>query len=161
MQLGAVSLGNVVPGFPGYDVPESEWNEASRELIGALDGFQHLIARHLAIGASPVLSVVPQSPRARFHPPAVPPGEELWLPDRVIRHEPDADPVIGYEGSLHRVELHGPDAARLLAHLRSRPGAPAPSHAEPLPEPVVRAARAYTAAAGMFTAPDPRPADGR
>ncbi|WP_328538840.1 hypothetical protein [Streptomyces sp. NBC_00344] len=150
MQLGAVSLGNVVPGFPGYDVPESDWNEDSRELLSALDGLQHLIVRHLAIGASPLLSVVPQSPRARFRLPRVPPGSEFRLPDDVVLRRPGSDPVLTYEGSDHRVELHGPDAPRLITHLQGRYGQFRSPLDSPLPEQIVRAARSYAAAAGML-----------
>lgn len=150
MQLGAVSLGNVVPGFPGYDVPESDWNDASRDLLGVLDGLQHMVVRHLATGASPLLSVVPQSPRARFHPPRVPPDAGLRLPDEVVLRRPGRDPVLAFEGSDHRVELHGPDASRLLSHLQGRYGRFRPPPDAPLPEPIVRAARSYAAAAGML-----------
>ncbi|MFF4185587.1 hypothetical protein ACFYZ9_20560 [Streptomyces sp. NPDC001691] len=154
MQLGPVSLGNVVPGFPGYEVPKREWNEASRELLDALEPLQHLIVRHLAIGASPLLSVVPLSPRATFRPPSTAPGAEFRVPDAVVLRRPGDDPVLAREGCDHRVELHGPDASRLLDHLREGSGDFRPSLDAPLPQNVVRAARAYTVAAGMLFAPD-------
>ncbi|MET9365484.1 hypothetical protein ABZX93_31850 [Streptomyces sp. NPDC006632] len=154
MQLGPVSLGNVVPGFPGYDVPEEEWNEASRELLRALEPLQHVIVRHLAIGASPLLSVIPLSPRARFRPPPVAPGGELRVPDEAVLRGPGRDPVLVHEGGDHRVELHGPDAPRLLLHLQGVGGDFRSPVDVPLPQSVVRAARAYTVAAGMLAAVD-------
>ncbi|MFD0023816.1 hypothetical protein [Streptomyces sp. NPDC058382] len=154
MLLGPVSLGNVAPGFPGYDVPEDEWNDASRALLGVLEDLQHVTVRHLSIGASPLLSVVPLSPGARFHPPSTPPGAEFRLPREMIRRGPGDDPVLAHEGADHRVELHGPDAPRLLVHLRGGyEDSPLPPDA-PLPQPVVRAARSYAAAAGMLAAAD-------
>lgn len=154
MQLGPVSLGNVVPGFPGYDVPEGEWNGASRQLLRALSPLQHVIVRHLAIGASPLLSVVPISPRARFRPPSVAPGGELRVPKEAVLRGPGRDPVIAYEGGDHRVELHGPDAPRLLVHLQGGKGDFQSPLDVPLPQAVVRAARAYAVAAGVLSAVD-------
>uniref|UniRef100_A0AAU2V9H8 Uncharacterized protein n=1 Tax=Streptomyces sp. NBC_00003 TaxID=2903608 RepID=A0AAU2V9H8_9ACTN len=154
MQLGPVSLANVVPGFPGYDVPEDEWNEDSRELLAALAPLQHVIVRHLAIGASPLLSVVPLSPRASFHPPSVAPGGELRVPKEAVLRGPGRDPVLSYEGGDHRVELHGPDAPRLLLHLQGGRGDFQSPLDVPLPGTVVRAARAYAVAAGVLSEVD-------
>ncbi|MGW8332264.1 hypothetical protein ACWGLE_30705 [Streptomyces sp. NPDC055897] len=154
MQFGPVSLGNVVPGFPGYDVPENEWNEASRELLDALEPLQHLIVRHLAIGASPLLSVIPLSPRATFHPPPVTPRGELRVRKEAVLRGPGREPVLSYEGAHHRVELHGPDALRLLAHLQGAKGDFRSPADVPLPRSVVRAALAYAVAAGVLSAVD-------
>ncbi|WP_329465260.1 hypothetical protein [Streptomyces sp. NBC_01431] len=154
MQLGPVSLGNVVPGFPGYDVPEGEWNDASRELLDALDSLQHLIVRHLSLGASPLLSVVPLSPDARFCLPPVAPGAECRLSSDVVLRGTGHDPVLAYEGADHRVELHGPDASRLLLHLRGAYSDFQSPFDGSLSEEVVRAARSYTAAAGMLAIDD-------
>ncbi|MCX5382536.1 hypothetical protein [Streptomyces sp. NBC_00083] len=154
MQLGPVSLANVVPGFPGYDVPESEWNAASRELLDALAPLQHVIVRHLAIGASPLLSVIPLSPHATFHPPMDPPGGDSHTLKQAESQRTGRDPVLAYEGRDHRVELHGPDAAKLLFHLRGGDDAfRSPPDAQ-LPGSVVRAARAYAVAAGMLSPVD-------
>ncbi|AYG82987.1 hypothetical protein DWB77_05179 [Streptomyces hundungensis] len=154
MQLGPVSLANVVPGFPGYDVPEDEWNDASRELLGALAPLQHLIVRHIAIGASPVLSVVPLSPRATFRPPPIAPGGEFRVPEDVVLRRAGGDPVLAHEGCAHRIELHGPDAPRLLVHLQEGTGDFRSPLDVPLPQAVVRAARAYAVAAGMLCTAD-------
>ncbi|MFE9534163.1 hypothetical protein [Streptomyces sp. NPDC006691] len=165
MQLGPVSLANVVPGFPGYDVPESEWNDASRELLDALDPLQHVIVRHLAIGASPLLSVIPVSPHATFHPPSDPPPDPDPFPpgggfrplEEAVPGRPGRDPVLSYEGRDHRVELRGPDAPKLLLHFQLGDGASRPPVDGRLPETVVRAARAYVVAAGMLSPVDPDP----
>ncbi|MEU6054409.1 hypothetical protein ABZ829_28790 [Streptomyces xanthochromogenes] len=156
MQFGPVSLGNVVPGFPGYDVPEQEWNEASRELLDALDPLQHVIVRHLAIGASPLLSVTPLSPDATFRPPPVAPGGDLRVPKEAVVRRPGQDTVLSYEGCDHRVELHGPDAPRLLFHLQGGKGDFRSPGDVPLPRSVVQAARAYAVAAGVLSAIDLR-----
>ncbi|MGW8731176.1 hypothetical protein ACWGNF_34675 [Streptomyces sp. NPDC055808] len=150
MQFGPVSLGNVVPGFPGYDVPQDEWNEASRELLDALQPLQHVIVRHLAIGASPLLSVIPLSPGATFRPSSVAPGGEVRLRKEAVLRRPGRDPVLSYEGCDHRVELHGPDAPRLLLHLQGGKGDFRSPLDVPLPQSVVRAARAYAVAAGVL-----------
>ncbi|MEU3371542.1 hypothetical protein ABZ734_13835 [Streptomyces sp. NPDC006660] len=159
MQLGPVSLGNVVPGFPGYDVPEDEWSEASRELLGALEPLQHVTVRHLAIGASLLLSVIPLSPRARFRPAPAAPGSHLRVPSGAVLRGQGRDPVLAYEGGEHRVELHGPDAPLLLLHLRAGRGDFRSARGVALPWSVVRAARAYTAAAGLLRAVGPQGAD--
>ncbi|MEI5099126.1 hypothetical protein RB200_11415 [Streptomyces sp. PmtG] len=146
MLLGPVSLGNVVPGFPGYAVPEAEWNDESRHLLAALDGLQHVVVRHVAAGA-PYLSVVPLTPTARFRPAAVPPGAGARLRDDVVVRLAGGEPVLESAGLDHRVELHGPEAGRLLAQLRGQDGGTAPF----LPPAVARAARCYAAAAGLLT----------
>ncbi|MGW7339008.1 hypothetical protein [Streptomyces sp. NPDC054808] len=154
MQLGPVSLANVVPGFPGYDVPRDEWNEASAELLDALTPLQYVIVRHLAIGASPLLSVVPLSPRATFRPTPVGPSGGLRVPEEAVLDGSGGDPVLVHEGGDHRVELHGPDAPRLLRHLRAGTDEVPSAHEGSLPRSVVRAALAYVVAAGLFRAPE-------
>ncbi|MEU9100239.1 hypothetical protein [Streptomyces sp. NPDC048361] len=154
MQLGPVSLANVAPGFPGYDVPETEWNDASRELLAALEPLQHVIVRHLAIGASPLLSVIPLSPRATFHPPPVTPRGDLRVPAKAVLRRPGSDPVLSCAGGHHRIELHGPDGPRLLAYLVNGESDFRSSLDVPLPQTVLRAARAYTIAAGIFSGAD-------
>ncbi|MFD7540340.1 hypothetical protein [Streptomyces sp. NPDC059819] len=155
MQLGPVSLANVAPGFPGYDVPEREWNDASRELLGALDPLQHVIVRHLAIGASPLLSVIPLSRHATFRPPPdpvpSPPGDGFRPLEEAVPRRLGRDLVFSYEGRDHRVELRGPDAPKLLRHLRAGDGDSRPPVDGRLPAAVVRAARAYAVAAGPLS----------
>ncbi|MFD7666464.1 hypothetical protein [Streptomyces sp. NPDC059788] len=150
MLLGPVSLGNVVPGFPGFDVPEDRWNDASRELLAALAQLQHVVARHLTVGAAPLLSVVPLTRHARFRPAAAAPGRGARLRDDVLLRPSGPDQVLLSENSHHRVELHGPDADQLLAHLRSGHDAPAVPGTTPLPPAAVRAARSFADAAGML-----------
>lgn len=70
MLLGPVSLANVIPGFPGYEMPEQHWDDASRDLLAVLDDLQDVVVRHLATGAALCLSVVPVAPETRFRPPA-------------------------------------------------------------------------------------------
>ncbi|MFH8409729.1 hypothetical protein ACH4FX_33845 [Streptomyces sp. NPDC018019] len=153
MLLGPVSLANVVPGFPGFDVPEERWDDASRELLTALAELEHVVARHLVVGAVPLLSVVPVTRHARFRPAADAPGGGARLRDGVLLRPSGRDQVLLSRDSDHRVELHGPDADQLLAQWRGRGGAPVPPGGAPLPPAAVRAARSYVAAAGML-APD-------
>jgi len=148
MQLGPVLLGNVVPGFPGYDVPREQWNDASRELLDALAGLHHLVVRTLAVGAIPLLSVVPLGRRAQFRPRPLPsaPGVRLARDAMVRRH--GGDLVLRSPRSECRVDLHWPDAAQLLLHLEGD-GDETAVRLGLLPQ-VLRAVRAYLSAAGML-----------
>ncbi|MEU6256454.1 hypothetical protein [Streptomyces sp. NPDC047043] len=148
MLLGPVSLANVVPGFPGYDVPEERWDDASREVLAVLDAHQDVVVRHLAAGAALCLSVVPMAPEARFSLPSAEPGPAARLRDDVAVRDEGRTTVLYAPRLQHRLELHGPEADLLLQRLRGRhdDGA-APAHPPPA---VASAARCYAAAAGLL-----------
>ncbi|AGS69477.1 hypothetical protein [Streptomyces collinus] len=146
MLLGPVSLANVVPGFPGYDVPEEHWDDASRELLTVLDAHQDVVVRHLAVGATVCLSVLPVAPRAGFRPTSAEPGGRARLRDDVLVRREGRTTVLHSPRLHHRLELHGPEAERLLHWLSGRRDG-TPAHPPPA---VARAARCYAAAAGLL-----------
>jgi hypothetical protein len=147
MLLGPVSLANVIPGFPGYEMPEQHWDDASRDLLAVLDDLQDVVVRHLATGAALCLSVVPMAPETRFRPPADEPAPRARLAADVEIRREGRTTVLHAHRLRHRVELHGPEAGRLLERLCGRDSG-APAHPPPA---VTRAARCYAAAAGLLT----------
>ncbi|AZM55063.1 hypothetical protein DMA15_22895 [Streptomyces sp. WAC 01529] len=156
MQLGPVLLGNVVPGFPGYDTPVAEWNDASRELMCSLAGLEHVLVRTLGVGATPLLSVVPLTRRARFRPRPPAPGRPARLAPHTVVRRAGSGWLVEPGRRDHLVELHSPWAHRLLADLEGfkgfegLQGAEAADAGEPLPRPALDAALAYLAAAGIL-----------
>lgn len=128
MLLGPVSLANVVPGFPGYEVPEEHWDDASRELLAFLGAHQDVVVRHLAAGAALCLSVVPVAPEAGFHPTPAEPGPGAHLRNDVVIRRDGRTTVLHSRRLQHRLELHGPEADRLLDRLRGRDGGAARAH---------------------------------
>lgn len=146
MLLGPVSLANVIPGFPGYEVPEEHWDDASRNLLAVLDIHQDVVVRHLAVGAALCLSVVPVVPGAGFRPSAVEPDVRARLRDDVLVRREGRATVLHSRSLHHRLELHGPEADRLLDRLCGHDEG-APAHPPPA---VARAARCYAAAAGLL-----------
>ncbi|MGV9564731.1 hypothetical protein [Streptomyces sp. NPDC003480] len=146
MLLGPISLANVIPGFPGYEVPEEHWDDASRSLLAVLDVHQDVVVRHLAVGAALCLSVVPVVPGAGFRPTAVEPDGRARLRDDVLVRREGRTTVLHSPRLHHHLELHGPEADRLLDRLRGHDEG-APAHPPPA---VARAARCYAAAAGLL-----------
>jgi SagB-type dehydrogenase family enzyme len=122
MQLGPTRLDNVL------DVSRSTAAEVLAErtaLIHALGMLQHLVVRSLATeeGARVLLSVEPVSRRADFRPRSLRPGLPLRL-SRFTALRPDGGMLQAESPlSLHRVMLHRPEAAALVAAL-ARPRAP-------------------------------------
>ncbi len=160
MVLGPVSLRNVLPDFPGYD---SEWGRcslASRELHRELTDIQYLVDRTLSVGATPLLTVAPLSPRARFLPGPLPRGtgtpRVVLSPFARLRYTENGT-YLESPYSDHRVELHRPEAAWLIggladgsdgAHLGDLRTV-ARLTALALPDTVAAAGAAYLLAAGM------------
>ncbi|MGH6655856.1 MAG: SagB/ThcOx family dehydrogenase [Actinocrinis sp.] len=156
MQLGPVSLTNALS--DPADLPSLTARERV-QLFVTLERLRHLIVRSLSAGNGdqPLVSVVPMSPHATF------PVEPLD-PERAVRLSVFA--ALASDGttlsiesplSLHRVVLHGPQAAALAATL-GRPRTPVEAAdllALSLPKELSLDTLAYLAAAGMVVQSDP------
>jgi hypothetical protein len=139
MQLGAVTLRNVVPDFPEYDTPETKPGPTARKLVGDLQKLGGVTVRTLDAGGRPLLSFVPVRPGARLVPrPLEPaPGQVLGLVGTVLLRPYGAS--LESAASRYRAHFHGPHALALLAELRHRDALPT--------TPAARAAVAYLHAA--------------
>ncbi|MEU6284547.1 hypothetical protein [Streptomyces sp. NPDC047028] len=139
MQLGAVTLRNVVPDFPEYDTPETKPGPTARKLAGDLQKLGGLTVRTLEAGGRPLLSFVPVRSGARLAPRPLEPvsGPALGLVGTVLRRPYGAS--LESAASRYRAEFHGPHALALLSGLRHR-------HTLPT-TPVALAAVAYLHAA--------------
>ncbi|MFD8480084.1 SagB family peptide dehydrogenase [Kitasatospora sp. NPDC059673] len=119
MTLGPVSLNNVAPGFPGLedlDRPEDHSPEVTKLLRG-LRRIRHCLVRTLALGNTPLLSIVPLARNTVFEPQPAP-GDRPCRLSRfaVLRY---AEGGLRLESPLahHRVQLHRPEMVQLLALL--------------------------------------------
>ncbi|WP_416985342.1 SagB family peptide dehydrogenase [Streptomyces sp. T028] len=142
MLLGPVAIRNVL-------APPSGSPGGVEELLDELRPLQHLIVRTLAIGAVPLLSVVPVSGRARFTRLKPLLGRTCRLSRfAVIRHAPGG---LCVESSLvdHRVDLHHPGVLGMLGRVDGTADDVDAPHS-----PVVEAVRAYLVAAGVLVVAD-------
>jgi SagB-type dehydrogenase family enzyme len=154
MQLGPVSLTNVL-GDPAGPGPLSTAERAT--LFITLERLRHLIVRSLSAGhgEQPLVSVIPMSPRAAFQVKPIDPD----LPVRL-----SVFATLGSDGTalslesplaLHRVVLHGPQAAWLAATL-ARPRTPAEAASMlTMPRDLIFNTLAYLVAAGMVVQSEP------
>ncbi|MEU6668129.1 SagB family peptide dehydrogenase [Streptomyces sp. NPDC046727] len=142
MLLGPVAIRNILAspsGAPGR----------AEELLDELRPFQHLIVRTLAIGAVPLLSVVPVSARARLTRLKPLLGRICRLSRfAVIRYGPGG---LYIESSLvdHKVDLHHPGVMGMLGRIDGTADDFDAPHT-----PVVEAVRAYLVAAGVLVVAD-------
>jgi len=158
MQLGPVSLSNVLPGFPGRaaDARAGGHDPEVAQLLDSLDQLPGALVRTLALGGTPLLSVVPIAPDAAFAPlPA--PRERACRLSRftVLRY---AEGGLRLESPLtrHRVQLHRPEAAALLGRLD---GSDRTGPAD-LPDHVEAEAIGYLVGAGLAVLAEQEGADG-
>ncbi|MEU6172878.1 hypothetical protein ABZ832_13235 [Streptantibioticus parmotrematis] len=164
MLLGSVSLRNVVHDFPGYNTPEEAPGEGARELRSELAQLGAVTVRTLALGAEPLLSVIPQAPGAHLVPRPLPyRGRVRLVRSAAVRYE-GAGAVLEAPGARFRAEFHRPEAFRLLAGVGTE-GVYDPAGllalTEPaLPGPAVAAALAYLTAAGLAEVTAARPPGG-
>jgi SagB-type dehydrogenase family enzyme len=151
MRLGPVSLENVVgpPRPEEAAATETAWTR----LYQVLDKIQPLVIRTLGFGSGqPLLSVVPLTPQARFHPVPLPPDASVRLSTFAQLRTDGREYRLESPLSLHRVQLHRPEAFWLLG-LLGRPASAASAAASagawaPLEE-VSADALAYLTAIGM------------
>jgi SagB-type dehydrogenase family enzyme len=157
MGLGPVSLDNVTSSAAtqaGATEPDTdEARTQLAELHGVLERLQPLIVRSLATeSGQPLLSVVPLTMRARFHPVPLIPAAPLRLSAYACLRAAAGEYTMESPLSLHRVALHRAAAMRLIAPLAS-PITPAAFTAALSPvEPAAASILEYLAATGMVVA---------
>ncbi|MFE0464053.1 SagB family peptide dehydrogenase [Kitasatospora sp. NPDC058965] len=153
MQLGPVSLANVLPGFPvdppqggpGADGADPE----VRALLADLDRLRGAVVRSLAYGGTPLLSLVPLTPGARCRPAPLPPGRRVRLSRFAVLRYAAGGLQVESPIADHRVELHRPEAMRVLGLLDGAEPLPAAEEVVGLPRHLVAGAAGYLVAAGV------------
>jgi SagB-type dehydrogenase family enzyme len=152
MLLGPISLENVVS---ARDEPAGGGAAASSLglLHHVLDQLQPLIIRTLGIeSGQPLLSVVPLTPNSRFHPEPIPPDTRVRLSAFAQLRTDGREYHLESPLSLHRVQLHRPEAISLLASLGRPTAAAASVSAWPYGDFLAADALAYLVAVGMVVA---------
>ena len=147
MRLGPVSLENVIG-------PEHGATEISRaRLYAVLDRIQPLVIRTLGFETGqPLLSVVPLTPQARFHPVPLPPDAQVRLSTFAQLRTDGREYRLESPLSLHRVQLHRSEALWLIGRL-GRPTTVSGDAWMPLAD-ISAEVLAYLAAAGMMAGTD-------
>ena len=149
MQLGPVSLDNAA-----FD-PEDP--NSRQDLLRVLESVQHLVVRTLSSGDldQPLLSLIPMTADAKTLIEPVDPAWPLRLSTFALLSSDGAEMAIQSPLSLHRVVLHQPEIACLVA-AATRPRSPA-SMAKllSLPDGLVLDTMAYLVATGMVVAAEP------
>ncbi|QKW21655.1 SagB family peptide dehydrogenase [Kitasatospora sp. NA04385] len=119
MTLGPVSLSNVLPGFPGLwevDRPGGHGAEVTR-LLRDLDRIRGSLVRSLALGGTPVLSVVPLARGAWFTPRPAPADRPCRLSRFTVMRWAEGGLRLESPLAHHRVQLHRSEAMLLLGML--------------------------------------------
>ncbi|MFH8571862.1 SagB family peptide dehydrogenase [Streptomyces sp. NPDC017993] len=159
MCVGPVDLRNVLPDFPadGRPVDDTPLAPETGELLSTLGRWGHVVVRTLAVGSSPLLSVVPLSRRARFTPRPVPHGRPCRLSRFTVLRYAAGGLRMESPLSHHRVELLRPEASLLLARLGGEmdDGAWAQPDGSMLNEDSMAVALSYLVAAGMVVVAEP------
>jgi SagB-type dehydrogenase family enzyme len=156
MRLGPVSLENVT----GPEPAQSEQAQNARARLHAvLDRIQPLVIRTLGFETGqPLLSVVPLTPRARFRPVPLAPDAQVALSTFAQLRTDGREFRLESPLSLHRVQLHRPEALWLIGRL-ARPVTASGVAWKPLAD-VSGDVLAYLAAAGLLAGPDELPGTG-
>ena len=146
MRLGPVSLENVTGPEPG---------DGDRARLHAVLGrLQPLVIRTLGSATGrPLLSVVPLAPQARFDPVPLAPDTRVALSTFAQLRTDGREYRLESPLSLHRVQLHRPEALWLIGRL-ARPVAASGEAWQPLAG-VAGDVLAYLAAAGLLAGPEP------
>lgn len=143
MELGPMLPANVAPGDGEGSV--------CLVLLPTLSRISHLTVRTLALDdlRGPLLSVSPESRQATFSPTELSAADELRLP-RDVRLTLEAQGIaLESAASLHRVVLHRPEAAWVVAMLAWPVSPDEASQSLPLHPDVTDGILRYLAAAGM------------
>ncbi len=163
MRLGPISLENVIADRAGPSAsagsPDGGGSGGAYRggdlakrvrLYRVLDRLQPLVVRSLGLNnGQPLLSVVPLTPRSRFHPVPLPPDVPVRLSTFAELRTDGYEYRLESPLSLHRVLLHRSEAISLIGAL-GRPVTPAAlAAAAPRREAVTADALAYLAAVGM------------
>jgi SagB-type dehydrogenase family enzyme len=116
MRLGPISLENAISGPESGRTPTAQ----RTELYRILDQFQSLIVRSLSLpSGQPLLSVVPLTVRARFHPVPLAADIPIRLSTFAGLRTDGNTYYLESPLALHRVLLHQPEAVTLIASLAS------------------------------------------
>ncbi|MFJ9041580.1 NADH oxidase [Streptomyces sp. NPDC102406] len=149
MELGPVLLANAV------DTPEDLY----AVMLPALDRLSHLVVRTLGVDdlGGPLLSVFPETPDAPFTLVWVPGERPVRLPRRVVLTMHENGLSLEAAGNPHRVVLHRPEAALVVALLAWPVTPDRATAALPLPPHMTEGIIRYLAAAGMAAPADEEP----
>ncbi|MFI6864504.1 SagB family peptide dehydrogenase [Streptomyces sp. NPDC050421] len=152
MQFGPVSPANVVDSFPAVLATAESLSVEAAALEEELAQVQGSVVRTLVLGATPLLSVVPTGPGARFDPRLLPPGRPRRLSRFAVLHSVPGGLCLQSPLSHHRVEVEHPGVGWLLGELGDgRAGAVRYAEQRPLAADAVEMTHAYLAAAAMVT----------
>lgn len=148
MQLGPISLDNVLD---AERRPKARVLAERAAVMLALGRLEHLVVRSLAAedGSRILMSVEPVARTARFRPRPVPDGTPVRLSRFATLRTVDGLLTAESPLALHRVLLHHPEAAMLVAALA---GPRTPEQIEELvggPPELARTALSYLLAAGI------------
>jgi SagB-type dehydrogenase family enzyme len=159
MQLGPVALENVLGDPPGAAPTVAE----RAGLFVTLERLRHLIVRSLGAGNGdqPLVSVVPMSPRARFRVERIDPDRAVRLSVFAALTSDGTALTLESPLSLHRVVLHGPQAAWLAVAVGRAQTPAEAARLLVLPRELVFDLLAYLVAAGMVVQCEPDAAAGR
>jgi SagB-type dehydrogenase family enzyme len=147
MLLGPISLENVIAGRHESAARPADSMAALR---GVLDQIQPFIIRTLGFeSGQPLLSVIPLTPQARFHPEPVPADLAVRLSSFAQLRTDGSEYRLESALSLHRVVLHRPEAVWLLGSLGRPAQAAVSAGAWPSLGTLAADALAYLAAVGM------------
>ncbi|MCM9082427.1 MULTISPECIES: SagB family peptide dehydrogenase [Streptomyces] len=159
MTLGPVSPANVLAPFPPV-LCEADAAALAPEVTALranLASVQNCVVRTLALGGTPLLSVVPIAADARFEPCPPPADRPLRAGDRrlsrfALLHSGEHGLHLESPLSQHRVEVHHPAVGWVLGELGGgRDASAAATGRRPLEERAVTLVHAYLEAAGMTT----------
>lgn len=149
MLLGPVSLENAVR--TGEDQTDSAAAESLALLNRVLGRLQPFVIRTLPTASGqPLLSVVPLTPRSRFHPKRLPAAMRVRLSVFAQLSTDGSEYRLESPLSLHRVLLHRPEAVGLLGALGRPVAVSGMSRAWPHLASTAADVLAYLAAAGMM-----------
>jgi SagB-type dehydrogenase family enzyme len=153
MRLGPISLKNVIAAQATGQADDDEASGRQTQLYHVLDQLQPLVVRSLKLeSGQPLLSVVPLTVHARFRPVRLAADLPVRLSVFAGLRTDGREYLLESPLALHRVVLHRPEAAALIASLAS-PVTPAALAAAWLAEGtggrLAADALDYLAAAGM------------
>jgi SagB-type dehydrogenase family enzyme len=148
MSLGPVSLENVVEAGEG---------PAQQRLAKLLDTLQYAVVRSLGLedGTGPLLSVVPMTRQARFAPAPVPLNRTVRLSRMATLRSEENALVLESPLAAHRVVLHHPTAAAVVAALGAPRTLDAVAAALALPAGLVADIAGHVIATGMAAVAEP------
>lgn len=146
MLLGPISLENVV----SSPTPRDGSTPSLKPVHEVLDRLQPFIIRSLGFGSGqPLLSVVPLTPRSRFHPVPLPADTRIRLSGFAQLRTDGDEYRLESPLALHRVLLHRPEAVWLISSLGRPVVASESARTWPHLDSLAADVLAYLAAIGM------------